>query len=675
MGLKMLLFSSLFLLALPWLGYRYIDVMKEYLLQGQEESQSLAASAVATVLNDRTDLFYASSGQTDALLEQSALYVYPLDEPVLVDGYGGDWELLLERQKHYGPESVVFDRSGGSLPGVTFGLVLGEYKDKLYGFVSISDPNIVYRHPQYARLDNCDQVRLELTGPDGRTRRLALLTEGPGNVSVYDMQSDWKTPLNGQPEYKLAGVWQERNGGYDLEFRFPETWLGADKRMLLSVVNVSSPVERQVDQIVATLPGAGEGQLNRLITRSPELERILHGLDRADARICVVDRYRRVRAVLGGDAVDSTLCDSTDTVSVELVADALSGSHQVFRNRIDDDETRVTAAEPVFAGGDIVGAVLVEKNSTQLLGLQRKSLYQIIAATFVVFALATAGLLLFSGRLAYRIRRLQRQAAAAIDRNGRVLRTELKADGRARDELGQLSRGISGLLSQLKSYTGFLESVPRTLRHEILNPVNTISLSMQQLQKPDAKVNREDIINSACNATRQLELIVHSLTEAAHIEDVLRREVFEPFDLAALLGEYVRNSQLKHTTHLMVYRGPESGIEIRGSDLRIAQLLDKLKDNAIDFAEPDSDIVFEVKADQHNTELCVTNRGPIIPLEIMSTLCTGMASSRPASDGKPHLGIGLFIASRIAQLHGGKLDVANLDDGVRVCLILPVEHA
>ena len=483
MGMKMLLFSSLFLLALPWLGYRYIDVMKEFLLRGQEESQSLAASAVATVLNDRTDLFYDDQGPADALVEQSALYVYPLDAPVLVDGYGGDWELLLEQQKHFGLESVVFDRSGGALPAVSFGLVLGEYKDRLYGFVSVSDGNIVYRHPQYARLDNCDQVRLELVGPDGVIRRLTLLTEGPGNVSVYDMQDDWKTPLTGQPEYKLAAVWQERNGGYDLEFRFPESWLGADKRMLLSVVNVSSPVEREVDQIVATLPIAGADQLNRLITRSPELERILHGLDRADARICVVDRYRRVRAVLGGDDTGSTLCDSTDTVSLDLVADALAGSHQVFRNRIDDDETLVTAAEPVFAGNDIIGAVLVEKNSSQLLGLQRKSLYQIIVATFVVFALATFGLLLFSGRLAYRIRRLQQQAAAAIDGNGRVLRTELKADSRARDELGQLSRGISGLLSQLKSYTGFLESVPRTLRHEILNPVNTISLSMQQLQK------------------------------------------------------------------------------------------------------------------------------------------------------------------------------------------------
>ena len=48
MGTRMLLFSSLLLIALPWLGYRYIDEMKDFLLQGQQDAQLLAAKAIAT---------------------------------------------------------------------------------------------------------------------------------------------------------------------------------------------------------------------------------------------------------------------------------------------------------------------------------------------------------------------------------------------------------------------------------------------------------------------------------------------------------------------------------------------------------------------------------------------------------------------------------------------------
>ena len=34
MSTRVLLFSGLFLMTLPWLGYRYIDEMKDFLVQG-----------------------------------------------------------------------------------------------------------------------------------------------------------------------------------------------------------------------------------------------------------------------------------------------------------------------------------------------------------------------------------------------------------------------------------------------------------------------------------------------------------------------------------------------------------------------------------------------------------------------------------------------------------------
>ena len=48
--MQIIAFSSLFLVALPWLGYRYMDEMKEFLVQGQGDAQLLAAQAIASVL-------------------------------------------------------------------------------------------------------------------------------------------------------------------------------------------------------------------------------------------------------------------------------------------------------------------------------------------------------------------------------------------------------------------------------------------------------------------------------------------------------------------------------------------------------------------------------------------------------------------------------------------------
>ena len=111
----------------------------------------------------------------------------------------------------------------------------------------------------------------------------------------------------------------------------------------------------------------------------------------------------------------------------------------------------------------------------------------------------------------------------------------------------------------------------------------------------------------------------------------------------------------------------------QGSDLRIAQLLDKVKDNALDFSADAAEIRFELQVSAEQAQLSILNDGPPIPEAVLQTLFVGMESHRPHSDGAPHLGIGLYIAKRIALHHGGELTVANRDpeSGVRVTLCLP----
>jgi signal transduction histidine kinase len=667
LGMQIIVFSSAFLVALPWLGYRYMDEMKEFLVQGQGDAQLLSARAIATVLHNRPDLFNVSKIPTDTLIEESSLYVYPLDHKLVIDGYGSDWGELLSLKKEFGAESLVYDRTSGSVSPVSFGLLLGEYGSYLYGLLSITDTSVVYRHPRYARLDSSDQVRIELIDKEGKTRRYTLLAEAPGNISVYEMQKDWARPVTGKPDYALSAIWKDTSKGYDVEFRLPKEWLNGDQHLLISIADVNSDVERKIDNVVATLPNIRTGYLNKLITRSPELDRIIKGLNYADSNVCIVDQFRRVRAMLGSSALESNLCSLTDKVAPDLVEQALLGRSNVHRTEHEDNETFVVASHPIYQDKEIIGAVLVEKNSTNILSRQRASLNKIIVATAIAFITALTGILLFSSLLAYRIRNLQREVSTAIDPDGRLIKNAITASRNASDEVGELSRGFSILLSQLKSYTGFLESIPRTLRHEILNPLNTISMALQKMSADDNFDKK--LIDSANIALRQLELIVHSLTEAAHIEGALSQDEKEVFDLAELLSEYVSNIKLKHSDNTFSYTGPNSGIFIQGSDLRIIQLLDKLKDNAIDFSTTGTEIAFKLQIEHDNkATVSICNSGQLIPDDIISHLCNGIISHRQGSAGEPHLGIGLYVASRIAKYHSGTLKIFNTNRKDGVCV-------
>jgi len=653
LGTRLIIFSSIFLVLLPWFGYRFIEKIEQSLLRGQEEAQSMTASAIATVLKGYTGLFD---------VDEDALYVYPVQQAITVDGYDEEWYQLKDRFTSYADGA--------------FSLLLVDDAQFLYVYLKVKDTDIVYRNPRYAPLDASDQIRVEYLDRNNNRRRLVILTEGQGNVSVYEVDKDWQKSINGQNVNAVYGVWHETSSGYDLEFRFPREWLEPNRRLSLSVVNVFGENERYPDTIVST-HAKDASALNRLLFQSQEISSVISNLSESDSRICVIDKYRRVRAVIGGQEMHASLCQAIDTVSDALVKKALTSTGQGSAGavaqvtRIDEDgETLIVAAHPVFDGDEIIGAVLVSKNSRQILSSQRETLTDVILATLSLFALVFISLLIFSSWLTYRINRLKKQTSSLIDESGRFISSIELSDNKHRDEIGELSRSFSSLLDRLNSYTRFLETVPRMLRHEILNPVNTISMSLQNMQLH----NDTSDVRTASNAVKQLQLIVSSLTEAASIDDALTQEATERLDIAALLKEYVTNSQGKHRDAKLRYQGVAEGVYVQGNDIRLVQLLDKIKDNAVDYAMPGSEILFQLQTDNHGQVIIrIANEGEPIPQQQLQLLFQGMMSQRVEKTATPHLGIGLYVAHQIAQFHHGQLQVANRRDkqGVEVILILP----
>jgi K+-sensing histidine kinase KdpD len=104
----------------------------------------------------------------------------------------------------------------------------------------------------------------------------------------------------------------------------------------------------------------------------------------------------------------------------------------------------------------------------------------------------------------------------------------------------------------------------------------------------------------------------------------------------------------------------------------IAQLLDKLIANAVEFSEQDSPISVEYRVDNQSTHIKVTNKGPLLPPEIGEHIFDSMVSVRSQSlQKKPHLGLGLYIARLVADFHNAQISANNLDsnDGVEFKLV------
>ncbi|MFO6380847.1 ATP-binding protein, partial [Pseudomonas aeruginosa] len=75
--------------------------------------------------------------------------------------------------------------------------------------------------------------------------------------------------------------------------------------------------------------------------------------------------------------------------------------------------------------------------------------------------------------------------------------------------------------------------------------------------------------------------------------------------------------------------------------------------------------------DGEGIALRLFNQGPAIPDYALARLTERFYSlPRPAS-GRKSTGLGLNFVAEVAQLHGGRLQVGNRDDGVEALLWLP----
>jgi K+-sensing histidine kinase KdpD len=146
-------------------------------------------------------------------------------------------------------------------------------------------------------------------------------------------------------------------------------------------------------------------------------------------------------------------------------------------------------------------------------------------------------------------------------------------------------------------------------------------------------------------------------------------------DLVAVIRGCVEGYEMAYPQarfELDVARHP---IYVRGVPEYIAQLMDKLVENAVEFSFPGESIRVTCHNVRDHAIIKVIDHGPFLPEEMKGRLFDSMISVRPQEKQKqPHLGMGLHIARLIAEFHGGQIRADDLKDaqGVAITVVLPL---
>lgn len=442
--------------------------------------------------------------------------------------------------------------------------------------------------------------------------------------------------------------------------------------------------ERELQRLTGGVIGHEEPSGDK--AADSEITAILQGLERASSRVWVVSRDYHVLALAGSlKRADSAplslaertlgwlLASPTEDFDDAIAEDAIAAGREVAaalqgaagtrtRNTRDGRAVVVSAAHPIWVGDQVYGAVVVEETTNRIASLRSQALERLLVVTLVVFALVAALLLWFATRISNRIRRLSDEAETAIDARGRVTRLTTASD--AADEIGDLSRSFTTVLGRLARYNAYLEALAGRLSHELRTPVAVVRSSLENLHAARTPDETRTYVARAEEGLARLSTILSRMTEASRLEQSLSAATRERFDAAAVVRGCAEGYRLAYAPRVFEVTVPAESVLAQGAADLLAQMLDKLVENAVDFAVTGTAIRISLNSGEGGARLRVENEGPPLPDAIRDSLFDSMVSLRnERSDGIPHLGLGLYIARLIAEFHGGTLRAENLPGG------------
>ena len=686
---RQLMLVSLMTLCLPWAGCQYIQEMESALRQGQTDALLASALAIAARLGDEPELLQSDQHRYDDPRLQ--LYAAALPSAAIVDGYSDEWRNLpIQARAFATPQNAANESFSATVRS-------GFYGDQLYLFIAVKDNDIRYHHPGKTNIANGDHVRIET-----ESNYYYLRNSAPGQVVVETSHKNTDRPKSG---HGIRGMWVESREGYQIELQMPLAM--SDKRFSLSVVNQSEELERlEYFAPLANMANELEGLAGGLIRPLPALKdaidifrlpglrlRILNhtGWELADtgsnpslsprsqANWMLTSLYG---AALKGVTLPSRPPAATGRLGGEEITQALHGSAD--RRWYGSEQQQLgSAAAPIFYhnnGYDVIGAVVVERSNRVLLSLTNRAFNRLLLLSIGAALFAGLGLLGYASWLSWRIRRLGIAAQRAVSADGQIQDPDLYwPQAIANDELDELSRHYRGLLVRLQAYTDYLKTLANKLSHELRTPLAVVRSSLDNLDQEPSGEQASIYRARATQGAERLSKLLSAISEASRVESSIQGAECESFSLQRLVREMAAayaDIYPQHTIQCTIDQEDTNDFTLFGSPDLIAQLLDKLMDNAADFSPAGEPIRIKLRKQERTLQLQVSNTGPLLPQAMQEQLFDSLVSLRDkrATEGT-HMGLGLHIVRLVAQFHGGVALAENLADhrGVRFTVNLPTD--
>lgn len=236
--------------------------------------------------------------------------------------------------------------------------------------------------------------------------------------------------------------------------------------------------------------------------------------------------------------------------------------------------------------------------------------------------------------------------------------------------VGQIVSWLSeraAVAKELETSEKLQETLLGSLSHELRTPLSAIMGASSGLLTEELDLNTEqkqELYRTIDNGAHRMHRLIDNLLDTARLQSGMLKLKYQECDIRELLGSALAKTE--HTFPATLTISKKIG-SIRGDEVLIEQALYNLLENAFKYGDA---VNVSVKGDPHEVIIRICNTGSIPPSQEASM--AWRAFSRLSNvRGEEGIGLGLYVAYRIAAMHGGHVE--TMSDGVQFCatMILP----
>jgi sigma-B regulation protein RsbU (phosphoserine phosphatase) len=227
-------------------------------------------------------------------------------------------------------------------------------------------------------------------------------------------------------------------------------------------------------------------------------------------------------------------------------------------------------------------------------------------------------------------------------------------------------------LSAEREMATLREQFIAVLGHDLRNPLGAIKSGASLLGRAALPDREKSIVGMIKNSSLRMEELITNVMDFARVRmgggiSLEKKQVW----IEPIILHVIEELKVAFPDRLVLVDFKVE-TEINCDPARISQLLSNLVANALTHGSTDEPVKVRAKIAHQDFELSVANGGSPIPANVIQTLFEPFKreASTPSQQG---LGLGLYIASQIAQAHGGSLTATSNQEETCFSFRMPLD--